>query len=151
MNALIQKSNEARDQLLALTGLDELDYHLLILESGCQCLDELVRPVGTLDKETCELYREHLGRIGWWTWYEYTFRAYEVRLAAEWTGPESLVPHQDKAWCRAEFLKEAYTLRHTSHYAHAFDAWLKMKEEGGKLKMNIPAAKATQTQMQHAH
>lgn len=151
MNALIQKSNEARAQLLALTGLDELDYHLLILESGCQCLDELVRPVGTLDKEICELYREHLGRIGWWTWYEYAFRAFEVRLAAEWTGPESLVPHQDKAWCRAEFLKEAYTLRHTGHYAHAFDAWLKMKEEGGTLKMNIPAAKATQTQTEHAH
>lgn len=151
MNALITKSNEARAQLMAFTGLDELEYNLLILESGCQCLDELVRPVGTLSQETCDLYRQHLGTIGWWTWFEYTFRAFEVRLAAEWTGPESLVPNQARTWCRKTFLDEAYTLRYTARYTHSFDTWLKLVEEGGKLKMHIPANEAAQANKQHAH
>lgn len=109
--------------------MDELDYHLMILESGCQCLDDLVRPVGTISKEACDLYRNHLGAIGWWNWYEHTFRAFEVRLAAEWFGPESVVAHQPATWCRKTLLLEAYTLRHTAHYARSFDAWMKMVED----------------------
>jgi hypothetical protein len=151
MNALITRSNEARAQLMAATGLDDLEYNLLILESGCQCLDDLVRPVGTLSKETCELYRHHLSDIGWWTWYEYTFRAFEIRLNTEWNAPASPVPQQDAQWCRRRFLDEAYTLRHTAYYDRAFDTWLKLIEEGGKLKLTIPATNVGKTQAQHVH
>lgn len=137
MNALIKLSNEARTQLMAATCLDELEYHLLILESGCQCLDDLVRPVGTISKEACDLYRNHLGAIGWWTWYEHTFRAFEVRLAAEWFGPEGLEKHQPPAWLRKRLLAEAYSLRYTAHYQRAFDAWMKLVED--KKLLRIPA------------
>ena len=129
MNALIKLSNEARAQLQAAAGLDDLDYHLMILESGCQCLDDLVRPVGTRSKEARDLYRNHLEAIGWWTWYEHTFRAFEVRLAAEWFGPESVVPFQPQAWCRKHLIDEAYTLRYTPHYGRAFDTWMKLVED----------------------
>lgn len=149
MNALITRSNEARAQLRQATGMDELDYHLLILESGCQCLDNLVRPVGTISKEACELYRDHLGAIGWWTWYEHTFRAMEIRLAAEWFAPESLATHQPAKWWRKRMLEEAYTLRHTAHYARAFDAWMKLVEE--RRVLTLPPVQTLQPQPQHAH
>lgn len=129
MNALIKLSNEARAQLQAATGMDELEYHLLIMESGCQCLDDLVRPVGTISKDACDLYRNHLGAIGWWTWYEHTFRAFEVRLAAEWFGPESLERSQPQEWLLKRMLDEAYSLRYTAHYQRAFDTWMKLVEE----------------------
>jgi hypothetical protein len=129
MNALIERSNEARASLLAATAMDELSYHLMILESGCQCLDDLVRPVGTISKEACNQYRDHLGAIGWWTWYELQWRSFEVRLAAEWFGPESLVPHQSEKWKREALMKEAYTLRYTAHYVRSFDLWMKMVED----------------------
>ena len=149
MNALIKLSDEARAQLLRATGLDELEYQLLILESGCQHLDELVRPVGTISRETCELYREHLCTIGWWTWYEHTFRAFEVRLASEWFGPESLVPFQSDQWRRERLLAEAYSLRHTQQYLRAFDVWLKLLED--KRVLVIPARPTTATQQPHDH
>lgn len=135
MNALIKLSNEARAQLMQATGMDELEYNLLILESGCQCLDELVRPVGTISKEACDLYRSHLGTIGWWTWYEHTFRAFEVRLAAEWFGPESLEKHQCAEWLRKRLLDEAYSLRYTAQYQRSFDAWMKLVEEKKVLRI----------------
>ncbi|MCW5900464.1 MAG: hypothetical protein KIT10_14465 [Flavobacteriales bacterium] len=150
MNALIQRSNEARTGIQEATGMDDLSYQLLILESGCQCLDDLVRPVGTVSLEACSQYREHLAAIGWWTFYEMAWRAFEVRLWAEWFGPESLVPHQPNDWKREALLKEAYTLRYTAHYARAFDLWMKMVEGKSVLVIRPPAdTKNEQTQPQH--
>ena len=152
MNALITRSNEARAQLMAATGMDELDYHLLILESGCQVLDELVRPVGTISKAACDAYRDHLGAIGWWNFYEYAFRALEIRLAAEWTGPESLVPHQPAEWCRKTLMMEAYSFRYTAQFGRALDAWLSGVES--RLALHLPAVQPQQQPKQtptHVH
>ncbi len=149
MNALIKLSDEARAQLQATTGMDELEYHLLILESGCQCLDDLVRPVGTISKEACDLYRNHLGAIGWWTWYEYTFRAMEIRIAAEWFGPESVVPLQGDQWRRKRLLEEAYSLRYTAQYQRAFDAWMKQVEK--KRVLVLPPIPEPETQQPQTH
>ncbi len=149
MNALIKLSNEARAQLQATTGMEDLEYHLLILESGCQCLDDLVRPVGTISKEACALYRNHLGAIGWWTWYEHTFRAMEIRIAAEWFGPESVVPMQDDKWRRKRLLSEAYSLRYTAQYQRAFDTWMKIMED--KRVLTIPASNEPVTTQTPTH
>ena len=149
MNALIQRSNEARAAIQAATGMDELDYHLMILESGCQCLDALVQPVGTISKEACIQYRAHLGAIGWWTWYEMQWRAFEVRTAVEWTGPEGLVPHQPAEWKRKRLLNEAYTLRYTAHYARAFDLWMKMVED--KRVLVLPPLTELSNQLTQTH
>ncbi len=147
MNALIKLSNEARVQLQRAAGMDDLEYHLLILESGCQCLDDLVRPVGTISQDARDMYRNHLGAIGWWTWYEHTFRAFEIRLASEWFGPESLVPLQDKAWCRKGLIAEARTLRYTAHYQRAFDTWMKLVED--KRVLTLPPLQTLQPKPQH--
>jgi len=144
MNALIEKSNVARAAMQAATGMDDLSYHLMILESGCQCLDELVRPVGTISAEARIQYRYHLGAIGWWNWYEMQWRAFEVRLSAEWFGPGSLVHHQPAEWKRERLIKEAYTLRYTAQYARGFDLWMKLVEE--KKVLVIPTV---QPQTQH--
>lgn len=156
MNALIAKSNEARAILQEATGLDDLEYHLLVLETGCTALDELVRPTGTISEDARLMYREHMVAIGWWTWYEMTWRAFEVRLAAEWTGPESLIPHQPTQWKRERLLAEAHSLHRTAQYDRAFEVWMKMIED--RRVLTIPPAPAKpenqplpKTHTHHAH
>lgn len=138
-NALITKSEQARTRLMEGTGMDDLAYHLMVLEAGCACLDQTLRPVGAaVSSEAVELYRDHLVRQGWWTWFELYWRSFEIRLNAEWSGPESLVPAQPDAWRRAELEKEASTLYYTDHYHRAFDHFLKMLEEAGQLTITMP-------------
>lgn len=151
MNALIQRSNEARAAIQAATSMDDLSYQLMILESGCQCLDDLVRPVDDTTKEDCVRYRDHLASIGWWTWYELVWRAFEVRLWAEWSGPESLVALQPARWKRKRLLDEAYTLRHTRQYNASFDNWMTLVKEK-KIKALPPLEVLNkQTQKHHAN
>ncbi len=152
MNALITRSEEARAQLLASSALDDLSYHLMILEAGCRCLDETLRPVGTTVSEAMrDLYRDHMVKEGWWTWFELFWRGFEVRLAAEWFGPESLVPRQSAEWQRQRLHEEALTLYYTDHYHRAFDMWLKMLEERGAHSIAIPIELQPLPKHQHDH
>lgn len=138
-NALITRSEEARAALQQASGMDDLSYHLMILEAGCHCLDKTLQPVGAgLSSKVVELYREHLYKQGWWTWFEMFWRAFEVRIWAEWICPESLVPQQSDAWKRETLHNEASTLYYTSNYHHAFDLFIKMLEERGQLTIPIP-------------
>lgn len=150
MNALIKLSEEARAQLQQATAMPDLDYHLLVLETGCQCLDDLVRPVGTVSQDAREKYRDHLSAIGWWSWYEMQWRSMEIRVAAEWYGPESMVPQQTDAWRRERLLTEARTMRYTYHYARAFDTWMKLLED--KKALILPAIPTQpEHQIDHVH
>lgn len=139
MNQLMRMSTEARAQLQEATGLDDLDYNLLLLETGCACLETLVRPVNVaVSQEASDAYREHMAHMGWWSWFEMQWRQWEIRMAAEWFGPESLVPHQDNAWRRERLLAEAASMHRTERYWRAFDVWVKLLEEGGALRITLP-------------
>ena len=149
MNALIERSEKARAELMNAAGMDELTYHLMVLEAGCKALDETVRAVGaTVNDELREVFRAHLTKQGWWTWWEMLWRSFEVRLAAEWTGPDSLVPAQSPEWKRQRLHEEALTLYYTDHYHRAFDLWLKMLEDRGAHRIPVPT---TQPKDQHQH
>lgn len=148
-NQLLLRSEAARTELQRSTGMDHLSYHLMVLEAGCACLDQTLRPVdATIGREVVEAYRQHLYTQGWWVWFELFWRSFEVRIWAEWSGPESLVPRQSDAWRRAELIKEASTLYFTSYYQHGLDQWLKYLEEKGQLAIPMPKAKHTAPQHQ---
>jgi hypothetical protein len=138
-NQLIIRSEAARAELQRSTGLDDLSYHLMVLEAGCACLDQTLRPVNaSVGAEAVQAYRTHLYAQGWWTWFELFWRQFEIRLWAEWSGPESIVPLQSDDWRRESLHKEASTLYYTDYYHHAFDHFLKMLEERGQLAIPMP-------------
>lgn len=149
-NQLLISSEAARAELQRATGMDDLTYHLMVLEAGCACLDQTLRPVNaSVGADAVQAYREHLYAQGWWTWFEYFWRSFEVRLWAEWRGPESLVPRQSDAWRREQMHKEASTLYYTAYYHRAFEHFLKMLEANGGLRITLPAQTHPQLQ-QHA-
>lgn len=151
MNELIKRSNEARMGLRAQTGMDDLTYHLMILESGCTCLDNTLRPVNAaVSRRAVEEYRSHLSREGWWTWFEMFFRSFEIRIWAAWTAPDSLVPYQTDQWRREELVKQASTLFYTGHYHTGFDHFLKMLEERNALRITLEPEESPKEQMTHA-
>lgn len=155
MNALVTRSEEARKRLMEAAGIDELAYHLMILEAGCNCLDELVRPVNTtVSAEACQVFRAHLEKQGWWTFFELQWRHFEIRLEAEWFGPESLVPFQAEQWRRERLMTEVLTMHRTSRFWRVFDIWLKTLENEGRAHVVLPPAQpADQPQPipQHEH
>lgn len=152
MNALIKRSEEARAQLQHGAAMNDLDYHLMVLDAGCACLDELVRPLGvTASEEASNAYRRHMVRVGWWTFFELQWRHFEIRLAAEWYGPESLVPLQSEAWRRQRLIAEARSMQHTARFWRTFEIWLKQLEEKGQATLILPPATAPQPEMHHEH
>lgn len=148
MNALITRSEEARAHLMRTTGMDDLTYQLMILEAGCTCLDELMSEAGAkASDEAREAYREHIQRIGYWTFFELQWRAFEVRLEAEWYGPESIVPLQSNAWRRERITCEAQTMHRTQQFWNAFELWLTKLAQAGLSHVTLPTNSTKDTQL----
>lgn len=127
-NRLLMESEAARAELKRATRMDELDYQLLILESGCQFLEFIVRP-GYLSDEDCRKYREHLGAVGFWDWFVYRFRCMEVEVAKRWATSEPLVAIQPPEYKRQRLIEEAQGIHIYRHHMDSFEVWLKLLED----------------------
>lgn len=124
MNALVRKSNEARATLMRECGLSELDYQLLILETGCRILEKAA-PTGPLvTEEMARATREQLADLGFWTWLEYEFRKMEVALVEEW-GRENAVALLQPAAHKLHLLTEQTVgLSIYQHTWNSYEHWL---------------------------
>lgn len=148
-NSFIELAEQSRLVLMRETGMDDLDYHLMILEGGCAYLEELVQPRGASSPspELHQLYREHLTAIGYWAFYEFLFRHLEIGVASDWMREGALEPLQTTDWKRQRLLAEVQAL-HTNRMANnLLDAWL--KELGPKRTLRIPSK--PQPAHEHVH
>ncbi len=141
-NRLVIESEAARAELKKATRMDELDYQLLILESGCRFLEHIVRPNEFLNEQDARAYREHLGAVGFWEWFVYRFRCMELEVAKQWAGPESLVAIQPAEYKRQRLIEEAEGILFYRKHLDSFEVWLKLLEDKRFMRKQ---------QLQHAH
>lgn len=124
-NSFLELADRSRALLMRETAMDELDYHLAILEGGSAYLDQLVRPQPGSSIELVKLYKEHLADLGFWAFYVFLFRHLEVGIAEQWTMDGALEPLQPAEWKRDRFLKEVATLPYKREATNQLEAWLK--------------------------
>jgi hypothetical protein len=147
-NSFIALAERSRTVLMRETGMDELDYHLLILEGGSMYLEQLVKPQADSSMELVRLYREHLTEIGFWGFYEFLFRHLEIAMAEEWSREGSVDVLQSKQWKRERLIKEVNALPWKREANNQLDAWL--KDLGPKRTLIIKNNEPTQVP-QHEH
>lgn len=151
-NAFIELAENSRLVLMRETGMDELDYQLMILEGGCSFLDEMVRPKGASwpVPELCNLYREHLTSIGYWSFYEFLFRHLEIGMAEQWTNAQGVDHLQSAEWKRDRLIREVNALPWNPMASNQMDLWL--KQLGPKTTLVVPATESKPQQvLEHAN
>lgn len=149
-NAWLAKANAARATLMRETGMDDLDYQLSILEGGCFFLDQLCRSENA-HPMIAQLYREHLTKLRFWTFYEHAFRTMEIDLVEEWAHRDALALIQPPEWKRKRLLDTIKALPWNDRANHQVEVWL--KNLGDARVMRVPAGiharPETQQQPQH--
>lgn len=150
MNSFIALAELSRTTVMRETGMDELDYHLAILEAGCHYLDELVKPRGTTSApELSILYREHLTKIGYWNFFEKLVCHLEIAVADHWKG-DALIAMQPEQWKRKRWLAELKCLPWKMEATNQLELWL--KQLGPKRTLVLPVTESKpQQQPQHEH
>lgn len=146
-NSFLRLAEDSRRELMAGTGMDELDYHLAILEGGCRFLEQLVPERPGLSSEVVRLYREHITSLGYWAWWEYAFRSMEIGLVGLWNSEGSVVPYQDEQWKRAHFLDHVHGMWNNKIAQHQLELWFKAIEP----KLVLYPDRQPQPQPQQAH
>lgn len=127
MNRLIENSNQARAYLEHVTGIDALEYDMLILNSGCEFVEAMSPATPLVTEDTARRYQMHLIDVGFFDWYLYQFRTLAVELWKRWNCADSPVAFQPKAYKRQLFLDEVAAMRiESDHNRHlkSFDNWL---------------------------
>lgn len=127
MNAFIRNAEQARASLKVQTGMDELDYQLMILESGCRFLEESVRPLDDQSEALAAEQRYHLMGLGFFDFYQQRIMVMEIDLVRRWSNDE-LMPMQTKQYRRKALLDQALTLHVLDVTWQAYDTWLKNLE-----------------------
>lgn len=145
MNSFIELSQQSRAVVMRETGMDELDYHLAILEAGCHYLDELTKPKQGSSADLVKLYQEHLTKLGFWLFFEKLVRHLEIAVADQWTREDGLERLQDNAWRRKRWLAELKCLPWKVEATNQLELWL--KQLGPNRALIIPS---TKHQPQHA-
>jgi hypothetical protein len=123
MNRLLKESTRARLCLMRETGMDEMDYNLLILHTGCRFLERAVEPTEKVHEATAREYRYHIMRSGYWDWFEYVFRAMEVRTWKEWAHVNAVMLLQPEEYKRKHLLESCTGLTLYDATWASFDAW----------------------------
>lgn len=133
-NAFAERAERARATLKRETGMDDLDYHLAILDGGCTYLERLVEP-GPLNPQLKDLYRDHLTNLGFWEFYVYLFAHLEIGMVEDWSRSSAVELLQPAEWKRRRFLDRVAQLPDNTQAAVLLDVWL--KGLGSALKMPI--------------
>ncbi|MBL8002358.1 MAG: hypothetical protein JNL05_10390 [Flavobacteriales bacterium] len=135
-NAFIQQATEARAYLMRETGLDELDYQLLILESGCQFLEHAVTTTKPKYEALAVKQRRQLMDLGFFNFWQHQVMAHEIATRSRWENSDLWVyqPMEDK---RRDFVQRALTMYALDKTWAAFDRWLKQLERR-KVRIAIP-------------
>lgn len=129
MNRLKAEAQQARTWLMAACEMDELDYHLMILEGGCKFLDHIVANID-VPEQVRQRYQYHLMDLGFWDWYVYRLAVVEVALHKRWTLPNSIMHWQDAAYKRNSWLQELdgmvvdNPMCPSNLHLDSFDVWL---------------------------
>lgn len=144
-NSFVDLAKRSRTVLMKETGMDDLDYHLTVLEGGTLYLDQVVKPGKEGSEELVALYKEHLTNIGFWNFYSFLFSHLEIALAQRWTKEGAIEAYQTAAWKRGEFIKEVQGLPWQKEANAQFDTWLKAM---GRDRFLYPD-RVTEPQKQH--